>query len=145
MDSILNLSKIQCQNRSFQIKLSHNPFVKILFANHCDITDITLFSNLKNLEELYLFDNKITILKGLKKFPELKVLVLSKNKITNLTPLADLTSLTTLDLSHNHHLTHINSLTAITNLQTLILTNTNITQEEITYLQKKLPNCIIYY
>ena len=145
LDSILNLSKIQCQNRSFQIKLSHNPFVKILFANHCDIIDITLFSNLKNLEELYLFDNKITILKGLKKLPELKVLVLSKNKITNLTPLADLTSLTTLDLSHNHHLTHINSLTAITNLQTLILTNTNITQEEITYLQKKLPNCIIYY
>lgn len=144
-DSILNLSKTRCQNPSFQIKLTRKPFVKILFANHCNLTDTTIFSNLENLEELYLFDNKIAIPKGLKKLTKLKILVLSKNQIKDMTPLAKLNSLTTLDLSHNYHLRHINSLAAITSLQTLILTNTNATQKEIAYLQKKLPDCIIYY
>lgn len=145
LDSILNLSKTHCQNKSFQMEITRKPFVKILFANNCSLTDATFFSNLENLEELYLFDNKIKIPKGLKKLTKLKILVLSKNQITDLSPLAELTSLTTLDLSHNHHLKHINTLAAITNLQTLILTNTNTTQKEIAYLQKKLPDCIIYY
>jgi len=144
-DFILNLSKVNCQNHSFQVKLSRKPFVKILFANHCNITDTATFADLENLEELYLFDNNIIIPKGFRTPSKLKILVLSKNKITDLSPLSKLTSLTTLDLSHNHHLRHIASLTAITNLRTLILTNTNITQKEITYLQRKLPNCIIFY
>lgn len=144
-DFILRLSKIDCQDNSFQAKLSGKPSAKILFANHCHITDTTLFSGFKNLEELYLFDNTITVPRGLHVFSKLKILVLSKNKITSLTPLSKLTSLTMLDLSHNHHLKQITSLAGMTNLQILILTNTNATQKEINYLQKKLPDCMIFY
>lgn len=144
-DSVLNLSKIHCKNQSFQIELTRKPFIKILFANHCNLKNTIPFSGLRNLEELYLFDNDITTPKGFKRLTNLKILVLSKNKITDLAPLKELRSLTMLDLSHNHHLKHIHALSDITNLQTLILTNTNATQKEITYIRKKLPNCMVYY
>lgn len=144
-ENILNLSKIHCQNNSFQAELSNSPSITILFANHCNITNLTLFSNMQNIEELYLFDNHITIPSGFHKFPRLRILILSKNNITSLTPLSKITSLATLDLSHNHHLRNITSLASLKNLNTLILTNTNAAQKEINYLKKKLPDCMIYY
>jgi hypothetical protein len=50
-----------------------------------------------------------------------------------------------LDLSQNDHLKGIRALRTLKKLSYLIVTNTNITQKDIRFLQKKLPRCTILY
>ena len=81
----------------------------------------------------------------LKENHSVEILVLSENSIGSVKPLAELTQLLILDLSCNQQLTDILSLTNLHHLQQLILTDTNITQEEHAILQSALPDCIILY
>lgn len=142
---LLNLSDTNCKNPAFSNLLADNSSLQILFANHCQLTTCTSFSDLTKLEELYLHNNKIKSIQGLDSLTNLKVLVLSKNKLCNITKLSKLATLTTLDLSHNQQLQNIASLAILKKLQFLILTNTNITKKEVLLLQKKLPHCTIFY
>lgn len=143
--NILDVSGKKYQNHLSFKNLSGNTKLQILFANNCSFTSCSAFSSLSSLKELYLNANQITSLDGLLKLQKLEVLVLSKNKLTNISNLAKIPSLTMLDLSHNSQLSEIKSLASLKKLHYLILTNTNVSKKEILFLQKKLPNCTIFY
>lgn len=142
---ILNLTSTKYSDNDFTRLLTSQPSPQILIANHCQIESCHFLSDITKVKELYLSDNHIHSIKELTLLTDLEVLVLSKNRITDLSGLTKLTSITTLDLSHNNNLTHISSLARLKNLKFLILTNTNITQKEAAYLQKKLPHCTVFY
>lgn len=145
LSDALNIS--DCNYKAFdfsRISTDKNK-LRILFAGKNCFQNTSSFSNLIGLEELYLNDNEIQSLTEISTLKSLKILNLSNNNIKNILPLKELSSLTILDLSHNTKLQSIHSLSSLTKLQYLILTNTNVTKTEVNMLQKELPLCTILY
>lgn len=132
-DNIFLSSSIQPEN------------ILILFANSCQFVDGVSFSDFANLQELYLSDNPLSSVTALSKMIHLKTLVLSKCKLNDISRLANLKNLRILDLSQNKHLKGVKSLSSLKNLNYLIVTHTNISQEELLFLQKRLPRCTILF
>jgi Leucine-rich repeat (LRR) protein len=96
------------------------------------------------LEELYLYWNQLTGVKGLEKLTQLKMLHLSGNQLTSVEGLEKLTQLKELDLRRNQ-LTDLKGLENLTQLKALYLYfNPALTQAQIDELQKALPKCGIY-
>ncbi len=143
--SILNISGSNYYNDSFLNNSDKPESIKILIANSCQFPNSQPFSKLKNLEELYLYNNPLTSVTGLSKLKYLKTLILSKCKLNDISCLAKLKNLTILDLSQNKKIKKVYSLSALINLEYLVITHTNISQEDIRLLQKKLPHCTILY
>lgn len=145
MQTLLDISgKTYCSSLLPKKKV-YRASIQVLLANHCRLSSCQMFSNFTGLKELYLSHNTLTSTKKLISLQQLNILVLSKNKLTDVSPLTKLPALTTLDLSHNHTLKNLSSLATLHNLQTLVLTNTNVSRKEIKFLQKELPHCIIFY
>lgn len=117
----------------------------ILYANVNKIDNLENIIHYTSLKELYLSDNMITSVLPLEELDNLEILVLSYNKITDLSPLCTLTKLTHLDLSGNKNMYNFNELVTLYNLKTLNVTNTNITNDEVSFLSSKIPGCKIFY
>lgn len=141
--TMLDISNHSYKDYSSFAKKKDLSLVKILFANNNLFQNCKTFCTISSLEELYLSDNCISSLTGITKLKRLKILVLSKNNLHDVSELSKVTLLTTLDLSHNTQLENIHTLSNLTKLQYLILTNTNVTKKEIKQLQKALPLCTI--
>lgn len=73
------------------------------------------------------------------------ILILSYNDIRDVSPISSLTFLKHLDLSSNMHLSGIDALDNLKHLNTLNISNTNVSQKEYRQLVKKLPACHIIY
>ncbi len=119
--------------------------LKILSANDNSITDITGITAFKNIEELYLSSNKITDIDALTKLKKLNTLVISSNSIDNISMLPQIQTLKNLDLSYNKKLKNIEPLLKLKSLKLLCITDTGITQKNISRLKKALPYCEIIY
>ncbi len=72
-----------------------------LGSTYSSVSNLTGLQCLTNLEELYLYDNKITDISPLSGLTELTVLYLDFNKITDISPLSEMTDLTELYLNSN--------------------------------------------
>ena len=106
------------------------------------VEELQLFPSLK---ELYLSNNQIQNTDSFQELNNLSVLILSDNPCTDLTGLSTLQQLSFLDLSGNRELSDITPLASCQNLNTLILSDTAVTEFSIKQLQAELPECQILY
>ena len=143
--NFLDLQKQGLTNVSLKRKLKQNQDITILAASYNQITSCKEIAPLSHVKELYLNTNKITSIQSLSACQNLSILVLSDNKLQDIGALQALSDLTILDLSDNPKITKIHCLSSLTKLQFLLLQNTGCSRKEISYLQKKLPLCTIFY
>lgn len=125
--------------------LSDPSDITCIYAGNNYFKDLDNISFFSNLQELYLNHNRLTDLSSLSGCNELKTLVLSYNDIRDLSPLSSLTALKHLDISSNKNIKDISVLYLFTQLDTLNISNTNVSQKEYRQLLKKLPACQIIY
>jgi len=144
-DGVIHISHSAYYDDTFLELITSPKAVHILFADSCHFSSCKFFSSLTGLQELYLNNNPISSVQALQKLPNLHTLVLSKCKITDVSALTKIKNLSILDLSHNNKLKKIRSLTSLKKLKFLILTNTNASEKEIKYLQRKMPQCTLFY
>lgn len=144
-NSFLDLQKQGLTNASLKRELEQNQEITILAASYNQITSCKEIATLSNIKELYLNTNKVTSIQPLSVCKNLSVLVLADNNLQDITALQALSDLTILDLSDNPKITKIHCLSSLTKLQYLLLQNTGCNRKEISYLQKKLPLCTIFY
>ena len=101
-----------------------NTSLKWLHLNGTEISELNFLQGLDNLESLYADDNRLNNISGLKYTPNLKMLDLSGNNLTDVKEVSNLVKLDTLRLNRNR----ITSLDVsnLTNLDTLWLNNNQI-------------------
>lgn len=86
--------------------------------------------------------DRLSRIDRLRSVPSLRILVLWRTKVSDLSPLAGLTNLQELDLSGTR-VSDVGLLAALTNLQRLDLTGTKVPKEQVEALRTKLPKCKI--
>jgi internalin A len=104
------------------------------------ISDITPLAGLKNLKQLGLWSNDITDISALEGLTNLEKVSLFRTKVTDITPLAKLTKLKTVEFRESHVKDH-SVLAGLTNLESVATNRGLISDEQLTMLQKALPNC----
>ena len=120
-------------------------FYRSLIAKQQTQTNITRSAVPEQSKKIFMNRQNLTSVDFLLKNHSVEILVLSENSIRSVKPLTELSQLVILDLSCNRQLTDIVSLTNLQHLQQLILTDTNVTEEERDILQNALPDCTILY
>jgi len=111
--------------------------VKVLKVRESEIADLSLFVELRNLEELDLHKNKITDLKPLVKLPNLKKLRVSFNQISDLSPLPEMKALRELKI-YNNQVSDLKPLSEMPDLKMVWLMNNNISDVKPLYGLKGL-------
>lgn len=151
LSSIEALSKMPCLKRisficvnvkdksSFK-KLTNLECIKISESGGYE--DISFFSGLGTLKELFVTNCEVKLTKPLENMDGLKKLYLSYNDITDVSGLAGLKNLEYLDLSHNK-ISDITPLKKLTGLTGLDISGNGISQEDVNALSEALPDCII--
>lgn len=91
-----------------------------------DVVSVKGISNLRNLEYLSFFENKLTSVEELGNLPKLKTLDLTGNKISSIKGLEKLKSLESLDLASNN-LTSVEELQHLKKLESLDLSDNRLT------------------
>lgn len=114
--------------------------VNIIYGEDNNFRDISEFENLPNLTELYLSKNEIHSLSDCD-FNHLTIMILSDNNLEEFN--LHCSSLSFLDLSGNQNFSDVSSLSKLSSLTTLVLTDTSVSALDISFLQKQLPNCNI--
>lgn len=142
---LYDISNSKYHNTEYLDQIPSPKQVIILFADHNSFTQTSCFYSLKSLQELYLNSNQIHHLSGISCMKSLRILDLSDNQITDISEIANLSQLQTLNLSYNHQISHIAAIKKMKHLQTLILTNTNISETQVKELKNTLPGLTIYY
>ncbi|MCM1060271.1 MAG: leucine-rich repeat domain-containing protein [Eubacterium sp.] len=89
------------------------------------ISDISILSDLTNLEELTIIGGKISDISALENLNNLKCLDLNRNQIRDISVISKLMKLEELDLSNNK-INDISALKSLTNLKVLDLSNNQI-------------------
>jgi len=115
----------------------------VLDRNKSLVTEISLLSELKSLEVLFLTKAQINDLSPLKDLSQLKCLYLSAIKVSDLTPLAGLKNLETLHL-RNTQVSDLSPLAGLKNLRNFTYRNAQISEEQVQELKRALPTCEIY-
>ncbi|CAL6053034.1 T9SS_type A sorting domain-containing protein [Hexamita inflata] len=114
-----NIQKLNvecCKN----VKFNEVANVKCLHVTYSGLKRIDGISNWTQLQELFLFENKLKNIAELENLTQLKVLSLWENRIQDLGPLRKHVNLTTLDLSENL-IQSVEPLRGLTNLMNLDL------------------------
>ena len=142
---IYDISNSKYYDTDYLDEISSPNQTTILFADHNFFTKTSYFYSLNSLKELYLNHNQIKSISGISCLKSLRILDLSDNKLTDIRELSYLSQLHTLNLSYNHQISHFTALKSMKHLHTLIITNTNITKQQIKELKNSLPNLTIYY
>ncbi len=115
-----------------------------LDLGHNQITDLSLFTNLKNLQGLILTDNPISDVSPLAELPNIQFLELNMSKISDLTPFKKCSKLVHLDV-HYARVRDISPLYECDNLEVVILASNNIPSEQKKEIKKQLPNCKVTF
>ena len=125
--------------------LANLPNIKVLDIKYCStVTDFSPLSRLRSLEDLKAAKSSIENLDLISDLRNLKSLDLRSTKINDLSPLTQLDQLVNLNIGN----TAVNDLQPITDIRSLEYVNvsrTNIPRDEILWLRKELPDCLIAY
>ena len=97
------------------------------YDNRWGITNMVFVSDLLNLNQLELSNNKITEIKGLDNLTQLNTLSIRNNQITEIKGLENLTQLNTLSI-RNNQITEIKGLENLTQLNSLGISDNQITE-----------------
>ena len=143
----LALSKKNLKNTSFLSEINEPKEIQTIFADQNKFSTLSSFLLFQNLKELYLNQNSIASISSqeIKELKHLEILDLSENKLRDVSALQHLKHLKLLDLSGQNTLQNLTSLGSMHTLEYLLLSNTNVTSKEISYLKRKLPGCTILY
>jgi len=106
-----------------QLKVS-NPEIRPDFTS-TGITDLTGLEYAFNLQELWLRVNLVSDISILAGLTGLETVHLSRNQISDLSPLSELDNLSYLDLHGNHDIADLSPLAGLHNLSILIIRQTN--------------------
>lgn len=137
---ITNFNYKRMTSNDIQV-LKYCTNLKALDLGHQDITDISVIGDyLPELRVLILADNKISNLTPLAKLKHLHYLELFMNNITDLTPLAECTEMVDLNVCHNYRLSNITPILNYTKLERLWISSCKISQSDYSLLKQKYPN-----
>lgn len=126
-------------------RLQYFPDLVAIDVGHNNVTDLSFLANFPGLKRLIVIDSKkpVTDISVLTQLPDLEYVELFMQDITDISALANHEKLLDLNLCHNN-ITDLSPLYSCTNLERLWISyNPNLTQEEVDKLQEKLPNCVI--
>ncbi|HAN22017.1 MAG: hypothetical protein A2Y15_01190 [Clostridiales bacterium GWF2_36_10] len=116
--------------------LSQLPNIETLFIYNMKISDTTPLKSLKNLNDLRLINTGIKDIEFIFHLDNLETALLCENKITDLSPVANHPNLKSLDVSNNR-IKDISTLEGCSNLQWLCIENNEITDISVI---SKLPS-----
>jgi len=94
-----------------------------LYSNK--IEDISSLKNLTKLRKIYFFDCRLTEIEVVRHLPQLEGIAINMNQISHLSPLENCINLSYLD-AHDNRISNINPLKKLTNMKYLALANNNI-------------------
>ncbi len=115
--------------------------LQALDLGHQAITDISVIGDyLPNLRVLILADNRITDLSPLTKLKHLHYLEFFVNQVTDLSPLAECRELVDLNISYNYRINDITPLLDLPLLERLWLERTSVSAKDVALLRKTYPN-----
>ena len=107
--------------------------ITVLYLYNNELTDITGIKLFKNLEKLYLNNNELINISVLKNLNKLKILILTNNKLTDISIVKYLKNLEILYLKNNE-ITDISIIMNFKNLKTLDITNLQLESDQIQYI-----------
>lgn len=137
---VTNFNYKRMTSKDIQV-LKYCTNLKALDLGHQDITDISVIGDyLPELRVLILADNKISDLTPLAKLKHLHYLELFMNNITDLTPLAECKEMVDLNVCHNYRLSNIIPILNYTKLERLWISSCKISQTDYSVLRQKYPN-----
>lgn len=119
--------------------------IYVLLAEKNMLRDLADIAEFPHLRELYLSNNQISDLRFLSALPDLEIAVLSDNCCTQLSGLSNLNKLLFLDLSGNTELTDVRELQNLKTLETIILSDTSVSEDSLEKLKQSLPDCNVIY
>lgn len=123
--TVLTLSNMNLTNEDIE-ELKYMVYLEELQIYQNKISDLTPLKGLTNLKILSLFKNEISDLSPLSGLVQLEALYLRANKLTDISPIDGLYGLTMLDLSENA-ISDITPLSGMTELTLLRLNDNKIT------------------
>ncbi len=120
------------------------PTLETLWLSIGSLSNLQFLSTCKNLKSLELSDNSISDISAIVNLNGLTKLYLDRNKITDISPLSNLHQLTLLILNGNN-IIDVSPLGKLEQLKNLSLEENPISQDDINWLQQRLPNCLIKF
>lgn len=120
------------------------PRIRDIDLESPEIVDLTPLIGLSGLVSLSLENTNVKDLTPLVGLMDLRLLDLNGVPVSDLKPIAGLSNLSTL-LLDGTQVSDLTPLAALTNLWMLDLSNTPVSDDEVTQLQRSLPNCKVHY
>jgi Leucine-rich repeat (LRR) protein len=140
---ITNFNHVRLKTEDIQV-LKYCTKLQALDLGHQAIDDASVIADyMPEMRLLILADNKLTDITPLAKLKKLHYLELFMNNITDLTPLSELDGLVDVNISHNYHLSNIEPLLNLPKLERLWLVHDRISQADYARLRSTYPNAKI--
>ena len=123
-------------------KLRLKTFTEQNASDYCLLNNI----NPDNIEELWLSNNELTDISGIRLFKNVKELYLYNNKLTNISVIKNLNNLKILNLSssNNSKIKNISVIQYLNNLETLNIGYLELKSDQIQYINKCKNLKILY-
>ena len=140
--SLENFTSLNCNSEAItSIKGIENfKYLKVLnLDNNKGLSDISVLSNLTNLETLSIEGLELNNIDFVKDLTNLETLNLNNNKINNIDVLQNLVNLNMLNIEDNK-ITDLSSLENLKNLETLRFTNNLLDQDDVKEINKLINN-----
>ena len=110
--------------------------------DHTNVHKVSPLAELGELKLLLLRDTQVKDLSPLARMTKLEDLGLRGTTVSDLSPLSNLSSLKYLSIDGNQ-VDDLTPLVGLSRLENLYIKGTQVTDEQISELQKALPNCVI--
>ncbi len=112
-----------------------NQSIEQIYANDCNISDISSFLGLKKLKVLYVDNNPIASINGIEQLSNLTNFSISDTLVTDLDPLEQNKDLKVLDIE-NDNVNNIDVVAKLPNLNVLIMNNCKIDDNDMKALSE---------
>ena len=123
-----------------------------LYIGNTKIEDFSVVSHIQSVPRMWLNANRMSTIPSLENIAELKELNLSRNRISDFTPLLGMTSLETLYLGYSstpeletNDIGMLNGLEQMTGLRYLDLSGLPIIAKQVKDLEQLMPECTIVF
>ena len=138
-----NLDKVVLQSSNIKSlePLRYLTNVKILVLDNNQISDISPLFDLPSVRHLNLISNEVTDVEGIDKLQTLEQLYIGLNLLRDVTPISNILNLRYLGLRGNTRVTDISSLSKLTNMVSVNLSGTSVSNEDAGMLFGVLPGC----